>query len=406
MKKLRILSLILITGIIMQSQYKQLLSRLDSIKTVYNVVGMSVVLIENNKITFSEGFGYKDLENQLPVDKNTKYRIASVSKMITTTALMKLYEEGRFKLTDDVSDYLGFKLRNPNFPDQVITFESLLSHTSSLREGDTYDKFLMTSYRAETPPALKELFEGEFKGEDIWSKTEGPDKGFFEYANINFGIAGTIIEKLSGKRFDEYVRENIFKPMGVTADFNTYMLPEIKDLSAIYRKEEGKWVAQTDNYKGIKPAERKFSGYVPGFNGLPFGPQGSCRASAEDLAAFVIMNLNGGKYNGKRIIKKETLETMYKPVWIADGKNANNYRGIFSNYALGNHTTGIIVPGEKLTGHSGDAYGLVSGMYFSTDKKFGIIFMVNGGEWADGTYSGWFNVEEAILTACYKAIQK
>ena len=112
-----------------------------------NVVGLSISVIENNKISYSQGFGYADIDKSIKTDTNTIYRIASISKSITASAIMKLYEEGKFKLDDDINDYLnGFEVRNPNFPDEKITFRMLLTHTSSTVSYTHLDVYKRQAY--------------------------------------------------------------------------------------------------------------------------------------------------------------------------------------------------------------------------------------------------------------------
>jgi CubicO group peptidase (beta-lactamase class C family) len=118
-------------------------------------MGMSVVGICKGKVSFSYYRGLADFARNVPID--TKYRVASVSKSVTAIALMQLYEQGYFSLDDDVSTHVGFTLRNPNFPTTPITYRMLLSHTSSLNDGNTYDSFLNATYTQNPLPALSEL---------------------------------------------------------------------------------------------------------------------------------------------------------------------------------------------------------------------------------------------------------
>lgn len=389
------------------TQNEELVNKLQSIKDKYNALGMSVLVMKDKKISFSKGFGYKEYENKIEVDQKTKFRIASISKMITTTALMILFDQGKFKLDDDISKYLGFALRNPFFENNIITIRQILSHTSSLRDGDAYNTFLMDSYKSDNPPPIKSLvIEGTYYADNIWSKDESPDNHYFQYANINFAIAGTLIEKLSGKRFDLFCKENLFEPLGIDASFNVSLINDINDLSAIYRYNDNKWIAQVDNFQGIKPQERKLENYVIGENGILFAPQGGCRASAEDLAKFVSLFFNKGKILNNQFIKEETIKEMLKTVWFDNQNNGDNYSGLFTNYALGNHKTEKLINGEILIGHSGDAYGLISNMYFSIDKEYAIIFITNGGNWIDENKNGWYDIEEDIFNLLYNSLIK
>ena len=377
-------------------------TKLQNIKTQYQVVGMSVAVVKGDTIAFSKGYGLRDVGRTLPVNDSTVYRIASISKMITASALMILYEQGLFSLDDDVSSYLGFTLRNPNYPNDVITFRKILSHTSSLRDGTGYDSFLSATYNNNPPPALQSLLTsgGTYYSSNMFSSSRSPSSNYFEYSNINFGVVGTLVERISNQRFDIFCKEKIFLPLGISGSFNIQDIPNINNVAVLYRKSGSSWVPQTDNYLGVKPPPRNLSAYVIGSNGVIFGPQGGLRCSANDLSKFMMTIMNGGIFNGVRILNDTTVERMLNPIWIYNGSNGNNYYGIFNTYAFGNHRTTNLLTGETLYGHPGEAYGLISDMYFSKIKDYGIIFITNGGVWGNGNYSGWYNIEEDVYKAC------
>lgn len=388
-----------------QSASAVLSQNLAQIAQKYELVGLSVLLIKNQKQVFSYYHGYKDLTRLLATNANTKYRVASVSKMFVATAIMQLYEQGKLKLDDDVSPYLGFTLTNPNFPQQPITFQKLLSHTSSLRDSDGYFDFLSDTYNLNPPPNLPELLlpNGKYYSAELFGK-QGPDQNYFTYCNLNYGILGALIEKITQTRFDTYCEKNILTPLQITGSFCVSNIPDINDVAAIYRKKEGDWKPQVDNYQGVRPPARDCSQYQLGSNGVMFGPQGGLRASAVELSHFLLAQSNQGTWQQTTILKPETVRKMQQVVWTYQDNNGDPYEGVFHAYASGNHTTQNILPGQTLIGHPGEAYGLVSGVYFSPSENYGIIFLLNGGVWDKGTYSGWYNVEEEIFQACFKAI--
>lgn len=398
-------SCLFLAGVNSYPQEASLTGKLESIKSKYNVMGMSVTIIKNNTIAYSKSFGLRDFSRKLAVNDSTKYRIASISKVFTTTALMQLYEQGKFKLDEDVSRYLGFTLRNPNFPNDSITFRHLLSHTAGIRDGAGYNDFLNASGSWSTIPVSSLLVPGgKYYTSDMWSSYNSVALNYFEYSNINFGVAGTLVEKISGERFDKYCRAHILGPLGLTASFNVQDLSDINNVAVLYRLNNSVWTPQTDNYGGVKPTAADLSGYVLGRNGFLFSPQGGLRASSAELAKFAAALMNGGIYNGHRILNDTTVQTFIKSNWISNGKNGDTFSGEFKNYALGNHTTQDLLPGETLTGHPGEAYGLISDMYFSRNKPFVITFITNGAVWGAGSYSGWYNLEEAVYTACYSEL--
>ena len=387
------------TGISAQSQ---LTAKLEAIKSNRGVLGMSVTVIKNEGISYSKGFGIRDVARDLPVNDSTIYRIASISKMISAIAMMQLYDRGLVNLDADISNYLGYQLRNPFFPNDVITIRKVISHTASLRDGTGYDGFLSGTFNQNPPPDIRALLlqGGVYYTSDMWSSSKRPSGDYFQYANIDFGVIGTLVEKISSKRFDIFCRENIFLPLGLDASFNLQDLVGFNNLAVLYRKSGGQWVAQADNYNGVKPPPRDLSAYVVGTNGVIFGPQGGLRVSTNDLSKILAMLMNNGIYGTTRILSDTTSARIRQMNWIFNGSNGDNYYGIFNSYSYGLHKTTELLPNQTLYGHPGEAYGLISDAYFSFDNRFGIVFATNGGQWGTGNYSGWYNVEEDVFQAC------
>jgi CubicO group peptidase (beta-lactamase class C family) len=396
--------LLTLTGNMVTAQTLQ--EKLAGIAKANDLVGMSVCVVQSGKPLWLIHEGYRDLERKLPVNDSIVFRIASISKMFTVTAIMQLYDRKLFRLTDDVSPYLGFKLRNPDFPDQKITFEMLMSHTSSLREGEGYEKFLDLSYGRNAVPSLQALLvkDSSCFTADMWSKTDGPDQHYFSYANINFGILGTLVELISGQRFDLYCLDHIFKPLHLTASFDVRDIPNINNVSVIYRDQDSVWTPQTEAWRGVRPTRRDLSTYKPGTNAVIFSPQGGLRISASDLAKFMVLQENNGLYNQVRILSDSSTQRMHQIIWQYNGTNGDTDQGFFLNYGLASMNTDNLIPGMTLTGHSGDAYGLISDMYYSPKEDFGIIFITNGGKLRKNLSTGWYTVEEEIYRACYQAL--
>lgn len=396
-----------LTGLI-QSLNGQMQEAVEKIRADYNLMGLSVATVCDGKITGTYHAGLRDFERNLPVNEDTKYRIASISKFVMTTAMMQLYDRKLLDLDEDVSTYLGFSLRNPAHPDKPITVRMLLLHTGSLNEGSGYDGFLMATYNnVSNPPSFSDLLvpEGKYYSEDMWRK-EAPGE-YYTYCNANFGLAGTIIERITGLRFEEYLQQTLFIPMGITGSYIPEGVTDINNLAVIYRGEEGKWVPQTDNYKGVMTSPRDFSGYVTGTNAAVFSPQGGLRISAAELARVMILHLNKGKYEGKRIVSAKSIRLMHKPQWIYDGTNGDSDGGRPGNRGLSVDILPGLLPGDPLPkgshmiGHTGSAYGLNSAFFFDPKGKYGFVFMMNGSFDGPARDSSaiFFKFEEALLKA-------
>ena len=358
-----------------ENEFKNLETEIQETVDKLNVVGLSISVIENNKISYSQGFGYADIDKNIKTDTNTIYRIASISKSITASAIMKLYEEGKFKLDDDINDYLnGFEVRNPNFPDEKITFRMLLTHTSSIIDGDTYS----TIYDIQD--------FGDYKPGDQ-----------FEYSNYGYNLLATLIEQISNQDFEDFVQENIFKPLNMKASFNPNKFEDVDNIAVLYGiDEDGNYYERLNDKKRIEDnivissTVRDKDGKIPLGNAFKYSPMGGLRTSPNELAKFMIMLSNKGLYNGTRVLKKDTVELMEQIHWYGDALN-----GLYKCKGLGLHITDDLIEGSRLIGHTGEAYGLLSNMFYDENRKFGYIMMLNGNNYKFGD-DGFTKVEKEI----------
>lgn len=142
---------------------------------------------------------------------------------------------------------------------------------------------------------------------------------YFTYSNMCFGILATILEKLSGERFDLYMRHHVLLPMNVNASYLLWDVP-VNEVSVLYRN--GK--AQADDYKGVMPPAPDLTGYIPGTNAFKFSPHAGLKISAHELAIIHIMFYNQGMHGNTRILKAETIKLMRTTQWIYNGTNGDN----------------------------------------------------------------------------------
>jgi len=372
--------------------YNNLNSELDSAilaeMNKYNIIGISAAFVKDGKVVWSNGYGWSDLERNKQATPDTIYRLASVSKTITATALMQLWEQGKFGLDDDISDYLGFEVRNPNYPNDKITFRMLLTHTSSILDGSSQGGYIK-ALNSTNPPLLKDLLDrsGVAYSDLTWGDYRPGTN--FNYSNFCSGIIACLVEKISGERFDQYTINHIFKPLGMDAAYDAADIANIDDIAVLYRLagDGGSIVPAADYYQGVTPQKREY--------GLPLGncyigPAGGVRASVTDLAKFMIAHMNGGVYNGVRILNKDTVDLMHQTQWSGNGLG-----GFYRQMGLIFHITDELA-GRRLVGHAGEAYGLVSDMYFDPDENCGVIFVTNGGNYSFLS-NGFTNIESAVI---------
>ncbi|OPY57962.1 MAG: putative penicillin-binding protein PbpX [Pelotomaculum sp. PtaU1.Bin035] len=373
--------------------YNNVNSKLDNVilaeMNKYNMIGISAAFVKDGKIIWSNGYGWSDLERNKQASPDTIYRLASVSKTITATALMQLWEQGKLGLDDDISDYLGFEVRNPYYPNDKITFRMLLTHTSSILDGSGQGGYIKALNSA-NPPLLKDLLDrsGTAYSDLTWGDYRPGTN--FNYSNFCAGIIACLVEKISGEYFDQYAINHIFKPLGMDAAYDVADIANIDDIAVLYRfAGDGSIVPTADNYQeGEIPHKREY--------GLPLGnyyigPAGGVRASVTDLAKFMIAHMNGGVYNGVRILNKDTVDLMHQIQWSGNGLG-----GFFRQMGLFFHITGELA-GRRLVGHAGEAYGLLSDMYFDPAENCGVIFVTNGGNYSFLS-NGFTDIEVAVIS--------
>jgi CubicO group peptidase (beta-lactamase class C family) len=332
--------------------------------------------------SFADGIADPRSARRVTVDDPV--RVASVSKMVTAIGVMQLVDAGKLDLNSDVSRWLGWSLRNPNFPNRPITLSMLLSHTSSVREHDD-------DYVIPLGASLQQVMADPRN----WDPQHGPGDNYFSYVNLNYPIIGSIIEKVTGERFDLWMRDHVLAPMQLDACFNW---PTCSD-AAVARAVElddptGKPLK--DDLHGQRPACPVFvkagascdlNLWRLGENGSLFAPQGGLRISARGLARIGRMLLNGGTLDGARILSPQAVDMLLTQVWRFDGSNGQTDGGFYCMSGNGTHQVPSGVPGcadrlgtdgAVLVGHAGDAYGMKSGLWIDRQRRRGIAYFVTG----------------------------
>jgi CubicO group peptidase (beta-lactamase class C family) len=334
---------------------------------------------------------------RVPLTPDSVMRIASISKLVVALAVVRLVDNGVLSLDRDVSDYLGYTLRNPVFPDAPITLRTLLAHTSSVRDGEVY--------WAPYPQTLREMLGGQ----SYFDSSHSPGQ-YFTYSNLNYGIIGTVLECATRERFDRLLQRTLFVPLSLSAGYNWSGLETLQPdrVATLYRKQDaasvwdpsGPWVAQTDDFahRVPQPQVRTVSGLAPPptsyevcSNGTLFAPQGGLRISARDLARLTHAALVDG-----------SLVKAAEPVWRLSeaGDNGDTTHGLYRAYGAGAHREML---GTNLVGHFGDAYGLKGGLLADLRHKRAWLYFITGTarepEPAPAPYEGLDKVEAAVLKA-------
>ena len=331
--------------------------------------------------------GLADPQSGRRVTADDPVRVASVSKMVTTIGVMKLVEQGKLDLNSDVSRWLGWSLRNPSFADRPITLQMLLSHTSSVREHD--DDYVIP---------LGTMLQAVMQDAKNWDPKHGPGDNYFTYTNLNFPIVASIVEKVTGERFDIWMRREVLVPMKLDACYNWPTCSDAQIARAVELDQGGKPVK--DDLHGKRPDCPVFvkdgdpcnlALWRPGENGALFSPQGGLRISMRGLARIGRMLLNDGTLDGVRILSPQSVETILTQVWNFDGINGltgeGSDDGFYCSYGLATQQLPTRMPrcaddpgtlGHTLVGHAGDAYGMKSGVWIDRARGLGVAYFVTG----------------------------
>ncbi|WP_337190952.1 serine hydrolase domain-containing protein [Qipengyuania algicida] len=348
--------------------------------------------------------GIADLRTGRPVSVDDPVRVASISKLITSIAVMRLVEQGKLDLDADVSRTLGWRLRNPAFPDVPITLRLLLSHRSSLT--DTIDYVL----------PLDSDMQKVLANPAAWDADHAPGT-YFRYTNFNFPVIAAVMEKATGKRFDLLVKRIVLKPLGIEACFNWIACNSDFAARAVVLYREA--VPVKDDNHGVMPecpvtpaqdgscdiAAR----WSPGSNGAIFSPQGGLRITMKGLAKIGRMLLGNGKVDGVRLLSPGSIHTLLTPVWTFDGSNGDTQDGFICRYGLASQTLATSVEGchddpfadgVPRAGHAGSAYGLKAGLWIDRKRGTGVAYYATDVLDDDsGLHSAFTRIEEQLATA-------
>ena len=256
-------------------------TRMESLVDAGAIAGAVTLVARNGKVFHLEATGFQDLESRKPMRTNTIFDVRSVTKTVTAVAVMILIEEGKLGLNDPVEKYLpGFK---------KITIHHLLTHTSGLpfsRPAEIEDITIKRDRTLAEVVALLAKQEPEF--------TPGTQ---FRYASSGFAILGRIIEVVSGKPYEQFVKERVFDPLGMRDSF--FFIPDDRRarVASVYRKQDGK----LEKWREIDEYTRHAKYSAPEFG---------MYSTAEDLAAFCQMMLNGGTFRGRRVLSRMSVAAM------------------------------------------------------------------------------------------------
>lgn len=337
-------------------------------------VGYAWVAFDARSLRGQGASGLADRSENRRLTINDPARIASVSKLVVALGVMRLVEQGRLDLDEDVSIKLGWRLRNPAFPDTPITLRLLLSHRSSLTDDADY------------AIPLGQTLRGTLQKPAAFDARHAP--GWFRYTNLNFPVIASVMERATGERFDRLMDRLVLKPLALEACFNwtTCSAARVAGGVALYNVDGS--VRKDDLAARQSPCQVNTStpacdmtGYVLGSNGALFSPQGGLRISARDLARVGQLLLGRGRVGGQAFLSEASIETLMRPAWTFDGSNGDSSNGFYCAYGLATQhlpaqtcRDDLFGDGRTVVGHAGEAYGLLSGLWIDRKRGVGIAY--------------------------------
>jgi len=317
------------------------------------IPSLSVCVIKDDQIVWEKHYGNSAVSNSLP-DSESIFPTASVSKTIIVTAVMQLYEEGLIDLDADINNYLPFSLRNPNYPELIITIRHLLTHTSGLAwPVDDYEvPGFYDYYPLDSAPPLNEwipqyvLPNGSHYVNAVWKNTVPGEREL--YSNIGTAILGYLVEVISGTDFNSYCRQNIFIQLGMENTSFAYADLDMNKVVNIY------W----ENYQQIEY-----------YRQLAF-PAGSLKSTMEDYSHLLIAYMNGGIYNGTRILQENTINQILEIHNPASGRCLIWEKSVGDWYGHAGGEPGV---GAQVEFHPEDKVGLI----IFSNKRNGSVYLGN-----------------------------
>lgn len=353
-----------------------------------HIPGLSAAILKKGEVIWEGAFGYADLEVSppKPVEMDTLFIQASVSKAVAAVPLMQLWEQGLFDLHDPINDYLPFPVVHPDYPDTDITFFMLMTHTASI--NDNWN--MMPTYPGDSPIPLGEYLEGYLTPGGpyyhyLFNYVHEEPGTLRVYSNIGFALAGYMVEVISGMHLDDYCKENLFGPLGM--DESSYLLADLnQDHIAMPYKWDGSQYVPYGHY-GISwypsaqlrtstPQLMKFlyafvksaqPSNPPSQGGHPSSsPNGGTGPMISNGGSMLAMPFNNEPNVIPRILDSETAQLMVTPQ-IPD---LDPEQGLVWN----SYTT---PSGRILWGHTGGYHGTSTCMSFCFEDEIGFVIMFN-----------------------------
>ncbi len=355
-------------GLEEKSPYAYNKSAVDAICKKYEAYGVQAAVIRDGKVVGTYNYGVSDKQTGKAVTDITKFRASSLSKLITFATCMALVDRGVLNLNEDISKYFGFTVRNPSYPNDKITLQMLMTHSSSITGGGSFNKSLESG----STYSIKSLLN-DSSNYNLYNR---PGE-ISEYSNFGAALVGCICELATGRCFEDLAQEYIIDPLGLDAGYVSTSLAS-KDYAKLYSGGSEQW---GDYY----------------FNNIRYSSvlgqtvhitQGNLLINAGDYAKVLCMLLNGGvAENGKRVLSQAAVNEMLCDQYI------NGYEIIgFATYIIPS-----LYDGMTHYTHTGSSYGFHGAYAMDKDYRNGVVVFTSGCARSLDESTYIYNVCQAII---------
>lgn len=313
----------------------------------WQIPGLSISIVKDGKVILQKGYGIREIGKEGKVDENTLFIIASNSKLFTGTSMAKLDVEKKLSLNDKITKYIPwFKLYDSNST-RMVTIKDMLCHRLGTKtfQGD------FTFWNSNLP-----------KDSIVWKmrylKPTGQFRQDYGYCNAAFLVAGQVLQRVTGQTWESYVQDNVLTPLGMS---NTYM--------------NTAGLAQRNNV--AVPHNNLYTSLVkiPFDNVDNLGPATSMVSNVKDLTKWLLLQLDSGRYEGKRILPWDVLQKTRDISILTGSRKSTVYPTHFRGYGLGVYATDY--NGKQVYWHTGGAFGHVTNVCFVPEENLGITILTN-----------------------------
>ncbi len=344
--------------------------RMSEIYSQYSVMGMSVAIFKNGEIVHTENLGYADKANGIKCGDDTHYRIASVSKLVSTMLLMDLCEEKNISIYDNLDELTGLPYSSP-YCENKVQLHHLLTHTSGLADTYLYEQGAWTYNSAKY--IMQYSRSGYEPGEE------------YIYCNFGSGTIGAITERLTDKYFWDYAEECFFEPLGMDAGYIIDCIDDKKSCANCYDYDGAVY-----KVKSWGRNRRYYTLFGKGNSYM--SAQCELIITASDLARLGIALAGDGTCGGKRVLSENAVRLMNTSYLSTE------------NYDMGLNVRiyDSLIDGRTIYGHPGNALGCINGIFYDPSDQSGVVILTNRCYSAENEENGMYEFLHDVLTEAYE----